>query len=255
MFGAMSIRKATNGDLAEVGRWLKAEYEQDHDGFWSNWNLIQDGHNEGHLYVLADPMTDLPIAMLLNGSCRPDILSVRMDYRGRGVGRRLAGFAIDLFRGRDACVIDIECSPRTSIPFWQRMGFTPYGKNRAYMILSKTYPLRSDAPTAEVRIAFYPEARNWNADVAPLLVATPQAVWESDISIGFAERVVFFTKQYPDLGDAVVSVTVDGLELYCDKAKNRQDEGVGICHDGQAFCIDEIVVLQGDIVAARTAST
>ena len=40
----MTIRKSTDADLAEVGRWLKAEHERDGEGFWNNLNIIEGAH-------------------------------------------------------------------------------------------------------------------------------------------------------------------------------------------------------------------
>lgn len=250
----MGIRKATDADLGEAGRWLKAEYEDAGEGFWCNWNIIEKGQNEGDLYVLVDESTDLPIALLLNGSIGPDILSVRADCRGRGAGRGLAEFAIELFREQDACVIEIECAPRTSIPFWRRMGFTPYAGNCAYMILDKGYRLPPDAPAADDRIAFYPEPARRRKDVEPLMVATPRAVRESAISLGLAERVVLFTGTRSDAADLVVSITVDGAELYRDKAKYPEAEALGVVRDSYAFYIDEIVATEEKVAVARAGA-
>ncbi|WP_372399828.1 GNAT family N-acetyltransferase [Azospirillum sp. HJ39] len=242
---------ATEVDLAEAERWLKAEYEDAGEGFWCNWRIIAKGQNEGNLYVAVDDSTDLPIALLLNGRIGPDILSVRVDHRGRGAGRRLAEFAIALLREQDACVVEIECAPRTSIPFWRRMGFTPYAGNRAYMLLGKSSRLPQGAPAADVRIAFYPESAKWQKDVEPLMVATPQAVRESVVSLGLAERVVLFTGERPDAVDLVVSITVDGTELYRGKAKYPEAGALGVIRDSYVFYIDEIVVTEEEIAAAR----
>lgn len=254
----MSIRKSTDVDLAEVRHWLKAEHERDREGFWNNMNIIEGAHAKGCLFVLPDEMTDLPIGFIANGEDGPDILSVRTDRRGKGAGRRLAQHMVQRFMDQDeVCVIELQCAPETSIPFWRKMGFTHYrgqGEDRAYRIVEKTWPVDPAAPAIEARIGFFPESVKWKPDTEPLLVATTKAARESEISIGLANRVVFHTGRRSGMNDTVVSIMVNGIELYRDKAKYQQARDLGVIADSYAYYLDEVVVTDEEIASARAVT-
>jgi len=60
-------------------------------------------------------------------------LSVARDWRGRGVGRRLLGAAIDEARGwRGFCRIELECAPwnEPAITLYESLGFMLEGRRR-----------------------------------------------------------------------------------------------------------------------------
>ncbi len=254
----MSIRNSTDADLAEVGRWLKAEHERDGEGFWNNLNIIEGAHAKGRLFVLPDEVTDLPIGFIANGEDGPDVLAVRTDRRGESVGRRLAQHMIQMFTDQDeVSVIELQCEPETSIPFWRKMGFTHYrsqGRDRAYRVVEKTWPVDPDAPVVDVRIAFFPESAKCRPDTEPLLVVTAKAVWETEFSIGLTKRVVFHTGTRSGANDTVVSITVDGVELYKDKAKYERANDLGVEADSYAYYLDEVVVTEEEIASARAAT-
>lgn len=253
----MNIRNSTDADLAEVGRWLKAEYERDGEGFWCNRNILEDAHAKGRLLVLPDEVTDLPIGFIANGEDGPDVLSVRTDRGGEGAGRRLAQHMVQLFTEQgEVRVIELQCEPETSIPFWRKMGFTHYrsqGRDRAYKVVEKIWPVDPDAPAVDVRIAFFPEAAKWRPDTEPLLVATTRAIRESEFSIGLTERVVFHTGIRSGANDTVVSITVNGVELFKDKAKYQQAKDLGVIADSYAYYLDEVVVTEEEVAAGRAS--
>lgn len=236
-----TIRKSSNADLAEVLRWSKQDEDNEEISFYCNRNVISECHDEGELYVLVDPATDLPIAFLANGRYEPYILSVKADRRGEQHGYALAQFMIDLWRTTDASAIEFECAPKSSIPFWQHMGFQMYRPDRAYMLLPKVYELPPGAPGAEVKITFYPEQVQYREDVASLMMATPRAVRTGSGTISLAERVFVFENLIPgNHKDIVVSIEVDDREVYRDKAKYPGASALGVRRDGQGWFIDEI---------------
>lgn len=236
-----TIRKSSDADLAEVLRWSKQDEDNEEISFYCNRSVVSSCHDEGELYVLIDPATNLPIAFLANGRYQPYILSVKADRRGEQHGYALAQFMIDLWRATDASVIKFECAPETSIPFWQHMGFQMYRPDRAYMLLPKVYELPLGAPGAEVKISFYPEQVKYGEGVAPLMTATPRAARTDTGVISLAERVFVFENLIPgNHKDIVVVIEVDGREVYRDKAKYPQANALGVCRDGHGWFIDEL---------------
>lgn len=238
-----TIRKSSDADLVEVLRWSKEDEADGETSFYCNRNVISHCHDEGELYVLAASETDQPVAFLANGRYEPYILSVKTDRRGEQHGYALALFMIDLWRATDACVIQFECAPETSIPFWQHMGFRMYRPDRAYMLLPKAHELSPEGARADVKITFYPEQVKYGEDVAPFMTATPHAVRTGIGTISLAERVFVFEDLYRhDHKDIVVAIEVDGREIYRDKAKYQEAKSVGIRRDGHGWFIDEVRV-------------
>lgn len=239
---AATIRKATDSDLTKVLRWSKQDEDNGHDSFYCNRRVIRSCHADGELYVLTDPATDRPIAFLCNGRYEPYILAVRANRRREGYGTTIAQFMIDLWRQKtEACVIDIECAPWTSIRFWQRMGFTPFGNHRAYMVLPRVFDLPAGAPEVSVKISFYPEQVKYREGIEPLKVQTPRAVRTPNGTVKLAERVFVFKDMYEgDNRDIVVKVEIDGREIYRDKAKYEDARDLGFNQFGSDWYIDEI---------------
>ena len=235
------IRKSSDADLAEVLRWSKQDDADGETSFYCNRNVISECHDEGELYVLADSATDLPIAFLANGRYEPYILSVKADRRGERHGYALAQFMIDLWRATDASVIEFECAPETSIPFWQHLGFRMYRADRAYMLLPKMHELPSGAPRVEVNITFYPEQEKSREGASPLMAATPRAARTGTDVISLAERVFVFEDLIPGNHlDVVVAIEVDGREVWRDKAKYPGARALGVRRDGHGWFIDEL---------------
>lgn len=80
---AATIRKSSDADLSDVLQWAKEDEENGHVRFYCNRRIIQECHVEGELHVLADPMTDLPIAYLADSRYEPYLMAVKADRQGR----------------------------------------------------------------------------------------------------------------------------------------------------------------------------
>lgn len=114
------IRKATADDLRIIRGWLQQEKDEGHDSFIVNFEMIEKGQRDGCLTVLVE---DIPIALAL-GDTNLSIFAVKRDRRRSNVGRTLAERWFQDARDRDLIGFDGECSPKTSLPFWLRMGCT-----------------------------------------------------------------------------------------------------------------------------------
>ena len=135
----VEIRVATSTDLNDVFTWLEADeqvwldaekhaYDTEtiipHDverGFWCNRDMIKDAWSEGELWVLAQCNNVIAFAALSWSGI--DFLEVRPGYRRKGFGRRLALYCIDMFKEKGRSDIIIEFAPKTSVVFWQSLGF------------------------------------------------------------------------------------------------------------------------------------
>lgn len=239
----MRIRKSTDADLSEILRWLSDEDARGVEGcFHCNRKSISGAHQDGELYVAAETSENKAVAFILGGKRGPDILAVREEWRRRGVGRQLAEFWLREAKQRDLCVLEIECEPRTSIPFWQAMGFELYADNHAFKIIEKTFDLPDDTQEIAVVIRVFPERVKWERGVEPLMEVSPRAVRLPGGKIALAERVTFFNRggQSSSVRDPVVEIEVEGALIYRDKAKYDKAKALGVRGDSFAFCIDSL---------------
>ncbi|MBN2317417.1 MAG: GNAT family N-acetyltransferase [Sedimentisphaerales bacterium] len=159
-----AIRKATSEDLNDILNFLEQEYirEETGKGFWCNHNLIKEGQKKGNLSVLVRLSDEMVLAFCLWSIDLPsmDIMEVRPEFqrKGLGYGRRLAKHVLKELDAKDFIGIEIECVPKTSLGFWQKMGFQEIKKQdgdsrtRAVYLFRKTRKVPNDVETKTVVI-------------------------------------------------------------------------------------------------------
>ncbi len=240
-----SIRRSTDEDLRAIHSWLVEEEARGVEGnFLCNWRLTEKAHREGRLLVFIDGSSRTPVAYQWGGLVTPGILQVRLDMRGKGIGRKLVARCIADAYKHEECLLFIQCTPSSSIPFWQKMGFTllgrPGGNNYAYRVLEKKRALPTNGRLVHVAIKFYPESRKWDKAVAPYTTAVPIAAITPDGVIHLGERVFFFEDLYRNVQDVVVQVEVNGEVRFCDKARYEEAHQLGVRRCTNGFYIDAI---------------
>ena len=239
-----AIRNSSKEDLAIVKEWLLAEREQTGEGFFCNWSVITKALKRKDLFVLAADGDIVGFAVI--GAKGPDIVEVRPDMRGMGYGRRIAEWAIKSVADRGNSVIEGQCSPESSVPFWKKMGFTISEKRNglegpyAYKVLECKFVL-TNGPRVPFEIAFYPAERDWNENVEPFRTYAGEAERLDDGSLQLPERAVCFEPEVWEFTDYVVRVVVNGTMLFEDKAKRPEAESIGVSMDaGGIFFLDKI---------------
>jgi GNAT superfamily N-acetyltransferase len=238
------IRRSTDRDIRAIHKWLSDDAQSGVENFLCNWDLTKKSHKEGKLIVYVDSKSDTAVAYQCGSLCCPGILDVRHDMGRKGIGRKLVEYRIAEAYANDECFLHIQCTPATSIPFWQRMGFSlmePGNRNQfAYRILEKKHTVPANAETVEVAIRFFPEDRKRDKKIPAYSISTPHAVQTSDGVVHLNERVSFFNLLLPDSRDPVVEIEVAGQLRYLDKAKYPEARQIGVkrCHNG--FFIDQL---------------
>lgn len=240
-----SIRRSTDADLRAIHAWLVDQNARNVPGtFLCNWRLTEACHRDGELLIYVDGESGDPVAYQWGGLVRPGILEVRHDMRGKGIGRKLVARRIAQAYERDQCLLVIQCTPSSSIPFWKRMGFTVFnsgdGHNYAYRILEKKHELPSDAIPVSVAIRFFPKEREWKDDVPALSAAEPCAVRTSDGVVHLSERVFFLSAIHHNAGNPVVEIEIGGQLIYRSKAKYEEAQRIGVHSCTNGFYIDQI---------------
>ncbi len=240
--GKSRIRKSTNADLQAIHTWL---VEQDarkiHGTFLCNWIQTKETHKEEKLLVYIDGESEQPVAYLWDNL---GILEVRHDMRRKGIGRKLVEHRIKRAIKDNECFLYIQCKPASSVPFWQRMGFTllaPENENTyAYRFLEKEHQLPPDGVPVNVTIRFFPEDRKWNKNIPAHCVTTPDAVKTPDGIIRLAKRVACFTDPRQNSGDLVIEIEVAGRILVCDKSKYPVARDLGVQRCNLGFYLDVV---------------
>lgn len=238
-----SIRRATNDDMRKILDWLGQEERQGHPGnFLCNWTIIEAEHKNKAVHVCVDRKSGDPVGFFAGSLATGAIVEVKYDLRGTGIGRALVKRAVKQAEDRDERLLLVECAPITSVPFWERMGFTRLGQRHAYRMLPIKHELPPEAPRVDVTIRFYPEDKKWYPDVQALHSYAPVAVRISAEEVQLAERVFFFAKLHPDARDVVAEVIVGSQEVYSDKAKYPEGEKIGFKRCTNGYQIDRILL-------------
>ena len=244
-FKRSGIRLSRPQDIAAVRSWLEAEDAAGIRGnFLCNWGLIERAHRERKLLVYVDGKSGLPVAFQLGRLLQSGILQVKQDFRDRGIGRKMVEYCIRLARRKGESLLSIQCKPSTSIPFWERMGFTLVAgtdpPNKAIRVLEYAHPLPASGAPLNVVVRFYPEDKKWNESTPPYQESKVLAKQLSSGVIQLGHRVSFHEDAYPDVRDVVVEVVVDGERQFCTKAKYNEVQMRGVERSRNGWFVDQV---------------
>lgn len=231
-----NISPAAHDDLESTLKWLQCEYEEDGEGFWANQNIITKAYEDHELFVLK--VDGLSVAALVGGDTGIDILTVKKEYRGTGLGKQLAQFAIEKIRSNDICVITIRCAPTTSVPFWEQLGFKRnYCSDEKYitasLVLEHKHDLPSGAKKEDVVVKMYSEHALRNPEATPLKEWKVNSIRSEDGRLILEKRIVFFHAGRQHDSDLVAEIIVNGKTLIRDKVKYDEMSNFGM---DQADC-------------------
>ncbi|MCW1985384.1 UNVERIFIED_ORG: GNAT superfamily N-acetyltransferase [Sphingomonas sp. R1F5B] len=239
----MTIEISTDERLGQILDWLRIEDQGGEITFHPNRNMITNGHDAGELLVLKEG--DEVAAFALGAPGVIDIFETKPAFRRSGEGRKLVRYCIERAAEGDMAVIEVECAPSTSLPFWKHMGFQEirarHGHN-PWVGLRVPKPLAlPDGQDREVVIRVYDESVTYLADVKPVAEYRPQAVLGEDGAIYLEERVALYAPDIPPGNNVAVEIIVQGARLGLGKAKRDELEALGVRHDPfRNFYIDVI---------------
>lgn len=243
------IRKSNDKDIVEIVRWLREqEGSRVVETLACNSRLTQSEHDDGTLLVYVDSVTKKAVAYQWGALLQPGILEVKADYRGQGIGKKLAEFCLNQARKNGDYVLRIQCEPKSSIPFWQKMGFQLNGdpQNNAYMFLTQSDGLPTGCSSVPVRFELFKEEKNWKPTIDPLEVVAVKGALLPGGNLVLSERVFLLSNGERTSMDAVLRVVIDDKEVYLDKAKyldKRCDPDTkiqGAVWTNQTFVIDQL---------------
>ena len=192
--------------------------------------------------VFVESASNKAIAYQWGSLTSPGILEVRADMRGRGIGKCLVEYRIKHAHKKGICILRIQCKPATSIPFWEKMGFTlsNKGTNYAYRILEYQLALPEEGVEVDIKVLSYPKSRQWDENTLPIHETSQKGIMQNDETIYLPKRVCIpsFLDVWND--DVVVEVIINGRSVYADKAKYEEAHRLGIEHTRNGYLIDRI---------------
>lgn len=111
--------------LAQIEQWLRRESEATGEGFYCNWEIIEECHSKNTLaYVLAEGKAVAFLAWWrVGGNCNFGIMEVAPGLRRSGIGALLVGSVVARMEASGFSAIKLECVPLESEHFWRKLGF------------------------------------------------------------------------------------------------------------------------------------
>lgn len=115
--------------LYEIETWLKAEKEKSNEGFYCNWNIIEDSFNQKQLIVFEYELQTIGFiswSTYNDTYVLIDIMEIHQKYRKNGLGNSFYKKAEEYFKSKKFIAIKLFCSPEESEFFWKKMKFIKF---------------------------------------------------------------------------------------------------------------------------------
>ncbi|WP_370692178.1 GNAT family N-acetyltransferase [Kaistella sp. SH11-4b] len=171
----------TSKQLAEIKSWLVEEKKNFNEGFYCNWNIIENSFNENKLFVLEFDKKIVGFITWTNHQKKYvdiDIMEINRSFRKRGFGRILYKKTEEFFAEHKYIAIKLFCAPENSESFWKKMEFIkfPYrGYSESELIYYK--PL-INAKELSVGKFLANKIELWNVEPYELKEQEPKWTWE-----------------------------------------------------------------------------
>lgn len=123
------IIQPKNKELELVKDWLEKEQAEYDDGFYCNWDSIKRSYDHRNLILFQD-QKDQPIGFMsfrISGKVLlVDIFEIHPHFRNQGLGIIFFNMCGDHFIQKGLYVAELDCSPRASKQFWEKLGFKAF---------------------------------------------------------------------------------------------------------------------------------
>ncbi|WP_156350502.1 hypothetical protein [Achromobacter sp. 2789STDY5608633] len=237
------IRPYVESDLPVIKRWIERQKAAGERTFWMNWKWIERDRDTRRLHVYELPGEPGPVAYMLGTlHCEHSLLEVESRYRGRGIGRFFAEWAIGQAMSISNPLLVVDAS-WDSLAFWSELGFEPadpkvFGRKDSLMLRKLRIPRALPPALARHHLTVEFFSGDYRArdlisthDVMAVQTAGPVLAFDSVAAefdpryFGRGERLFF---QISAQGKALVP------PLRCDSAEAR-NLGVNETEPGYSF--------------------
>jgi predicted GNAT family acetyltransferase len=175
----------TQKQVGEIKKWLIEERQKTGDGFYCNWNIIKSSFDKNELATISLNNKTIGFAtwrLTTDKTARIEITEVKPTYRTKGIGKKLTTHLLNLLKEKGVCVVDLQCSPRTSEPIWKRLGFVEFPDSpenykfnsdvnkKLYLILTEHLQTSSDQHANETIELWNDEPYNTDENTPPTYI-------------------------------------------------------------------------------------
>ena len=171
--------KPTLENLAEIKNWLIQEYEETSNGFFCNWNIIENAFKNNELIILEKNKLIISFIVFTNNEMyiEIDILEVNPNQRKLGFGKIFFDKVCENFKKQNIKAVKLFCEPKESELFWKKMNFIKF-PNIGYSISELTY----FKPLIEINNSIIGSSKNkfelWDLEPYQIKDNKPKWTWE-----------------------------------------------------------------------------
>lgn len=112
----------------EIESWLVEEYNKTKQGFYCNWNLIEDAYRDKKFASISynNQAIGFIVWQEFDFAVTIHICEIKPSERGKGYLRESFTEICDYFLNKNIVVLSLECMPATSEPIWRKLGFKDF---------------------------------------------------------------------------------------------------------------------------------
>ena len=234
------ILNPTKTHLHQIEKWLIDERKQYDEGFYCNWNNINDHFNNKELFCLVEDEQAIGFVCwrIYEKTVYLEIVEIMRTKRGLGLGRMMVEESLEVFKKKRALIADIECSPEESEPVWRKLGFIAYQKSEYITNPTKFKPLipyqellaDSEVNSNEIKLEL------WNGEPWETRKLRSNWIWIVNYKNGSKELELPII--YPANQNWRIRLSKGEETLYDGKIKHRKD--ADSIHLGSFLVVREI---------------
>jgi hypothetical protein len=240
--GKYLIALSTNKALSAIKSWLIQENAEGIDGnFWCNKDVIFNAHKRRRLLVICDLSLN-PLGFLAHTNwANIDILEIKNEYRKRGIGTSLVKYFFLSSKRRRQWIINIECKPQSSVPFWEKQGFQVSdcgGQFKGKILLTSNRQIKHSDQKLDIEIKVFEEEALRTDHPSPYFTKKTIGFVHPSGSIQLAERIVF--DKHNQGGDTVIELFIKNDQIIREKAKRSVCLSIGLKSCFHGYYLEEI---------------
>ena len=232
----MEIKIANKKDYNQILEWLNLEYLRDGEGMYAQRDtVLKKCFDNKNILVCIDSEGESAIGFLTMDF---KIMSVKCDYRMRGIGRLLVRSYLDEYIDKDVRCLYINSATKKSTLFWKKMGAKFYEcRNIGYLKINKDYSLSNIGGSCkDVTIKFYSEMKLHKDSLLPMKVYGRKGKLDNGY-LRLSSDVIYFNNQEINK-DGCVEIVVDGKQIELSKIKYSKSLDKLDCLPSSVFVIN-----------------
>ncbi|WP_034924806.1 GNAT family N-acetyltransferase [Gillisia sp. CAL575] len=115
----------TEQNISEIENWLLEEYNNQKEGFITNWEMIPEAFKENRISIITENDKAIAFAVfrIYDEMAVIDIAEIEPIERGKGIARKFINETLDILKSKGVIVVKLFCSPEKSEGFWKKCGF------------------------------------------------------------------------------------------------------------------------------------